>query len=235
MEINVDLGVGHEGKIVHDTRLAKHAFIVGKIEPHATAFLHRMQSQLVQHLLSGKVRHIKGNHRRFRVGSAQPCRDPLGEGKVGSLVGKDISDTSCESLRVLLERVEAKQGGATVNIIGLRPSVEKSVAGGFMITAAVSVAVGVIALLKREPGAWPAFAGAVFYVLGSFTVTAACNVPLNELLATLNPTQLSSAASWSDYVRTWTAWNHVRSVACMLAFAGFTLALRATAHSEAQP
>ena len=46
------------------------------------------------------------------------------------------------------------------------------------------------------------------------------NVPLNNHLETVDPAGLSvadAAREWQAYLSTWTAWNHVRTVACLAA------------------
>jgi uncharacterized membrane protein len=52
------------------------------------------------------------------------------------------------------------------------------------------------------------------------------NVPLNNALAVVDPASADAASLWSRYVSSWTAWNHVRTVAALAAAASFTLALR---------
>jgi uncharacterized membrane protein len=49
--------------------------------------------------------------------------------------------------------------------------------------------------------------------LGSFGVTIAFNVPRNERLARLGAESSEASAYWRDYVREWSIWNHVRTVA----------------------
>ncbi|MCP3103671.1 DUF1772 domain-containing protein [Myxococcus sp. K15C18031901] len=66
-------------------------------------------------------------------------------------------------------------------------------------------------------GAGPRLAGALLLLVGGFVVTAAFNVPRNELLAALSPTSPEAASQWRSYVATWTAWNHVRTAACLAA------------------
>lgn len=61
------------------------------------------------------------------------------------------------------------------------------------------------------------FVGALSYLLGSFGVTMACNVPRNERLARLRADDAQAEAVWRDYLREWTHWNHVRTVASVLA------------------
>lgn len=49
------------------------------------------------------------------------------------------------------------------------------------------------------------------------------NVPGNNALAAVQPGSEQGAALWADYLRTWTNWNHVRTVASLAAAAAFTL------------
>jgi uncharacterized membrane protein len=52
-----------------------------------------------------------------------------------------------------------------------------------------------------------------------------CNVPRNNALAAAAPEAAESAGLWARYLAQWTAWNHLRTVACIAAAAAFTLAL----------
>lgn len=60
-------------------------------------------------------------------------------------------------------------------------------------------------------------AGAVLYLVGAIAVTMGRNVPLNDALMALDPHSAEAADRWSAYVRDWTAWNHVRTVASLAA------------------
>ncbi|MEM7204387.1 MAG: anthrone oxygenase family protein, partial [Planctomycetota bacterium] len=51
------------------------------------------------------------------------------------------------------------------------------------------------------------------------------NVPMNEHLATLEPTSDEAARYWPHYGSRWTAWNHLRTAACLLASAWLVIAL----------
>src|ERR671921_1169916 len=62
-------------------------------------------------------------------------------------------------------------------------------------------------------------AGGALYLVGTIGVTIACNVPLNDGLATLLPQKADAAYRWDEYVTKWTAWNHVRTVAALAAAA----------------
>lgn len=63
------------------------------------------------------------------------------------------------------------------------------------------------------------FAAGVSYVIGSFGVTAAFNVPRNERLAKLKPESAEAAAYWPIYLGEWLFWNHVRTAASLVSAA----------------
>ena len=79
---------------------------------------------------------------------------------------------------------------------------------------------GVLGLFRlAEPAGWLMLAGSLIFVVGMFGVTAAFNVPLNNQL-----TQ-SPQAVWPQYLTTWTAWNHFRTVASVIAGSLFLAAV----------
>ena len=101
---------------------------------------------------------------------------------------------------------------------------------GFIGTATLSAAALVVAIAQRDAAGSPfAIAGAALYLVGSFGLTAARNVPLNNALMTLDPGNPASIAQWNSYLVTWTAWNHVRTVASLAATLAFICALIARA------
>src|SRR5690625_254705 len=59
----------------------------------------------------------------------------------------------------------------------------------------------------------------LLYIVGSIGVTIFFNVPRNSKLASLAPDSDEAAAYWPIYIREWTAWNHVRTAACLIASA----------------
>ena len=124
-----------------------------------------------------------------------------------------------------LARLPASAGIAamqSINIVVLR-SVFMAV---FLGTAAVCVVASVYSLFRlQEPGVVYMLVGSVLYLVGSFLVTVVFNVPRNDALAKLAPTDSSSASSWSGYVASWTTWNHVRTLAALAAAASFSVAL----------
>ena len=77
-----------------------------------------------------------------------------------------------------------------------------------------------------EPGALLACIGAVVYLVGSIGVTMVCNVPLNHKIAAVAAGARDLTAHWQAFRGPWTQWNHVRTVACLLAAAAFAASLR---------
>ena len=74
-----------------------------------------------------------------------------------------------------------------------------------------------------------AIAGGAVHVIGSVIVTIACNVPLNDRLAAVDPESDEGATMWQVYLLTWTRWNHVRSVATI---ASTVLLILAVLHAD---
>jgi uncharacterized membrane protein len=68
-----------------------------------------------------------------------------------------------------------------------------------------------------EPRSLLLLAAGSFYLLGSFGVTAALNVPRNERLARLDSASAEAADYWPVYLREWLLWNHVRTAASLVA------------------
>lgn len=97
----------------------------------------------------------------------------------------------------------------------------------FFGTVPVSLLVAGLALRYGSgPSQWLLFAGSALYVIGCFAVTVAFNVPLNDQLAAAVPDAPASQSLWGHYLTHWTFWNHVRTVAPILAVACFVIALR---------
>lgn len=66
-----------------------------------------------------------------------------------------------------------------------------------------------------EPGADKVLAGGVTYVVGMFIVTAAGNVPLNNALARVSGDGEAAARTWAHYLKRWTRWNTLRTIASL--------------------
>jgi uncharacterized membrane protein len=97
----------------------------------------------------------------------------------------------------------------------------------FFGTAVLCVVLAGAGLFRwGEAGAIYLVAGSLLYLVGTIGVTIALNVPLNNALAAVAPNSAEGASLWTRYVVSWTAWNHVRTVAALTALASFIMALR---------
>jgi uncharacterized membrane protein len=86
----------------------------------------------------------------------------------------------------------------------------------FLATTLSSAVLAVLGAVRwGEPGATSMLAGGILYVLGMFAVTMIFNVPLNNALAAVDPASAEAAVTWSRYLKDWTFWNHLRTVACV--------------------
>lgn len=77
----------------------------------------------------------------------------------------------------------------------------------------------------QQPGTAYLLISTLFYLIGCFGVTIGFNVPLNDALAVVNPNSSEGANLWTSYMKDWTFWNHVRTLAAFIAAALFTLAI----------
>jgi len=64
----------------------------------------------------------------------------------------------------------------------------------------------------------------LLYLLGTFAVTVAFNVPLNNSLAAHSASAPDAPHVWQDYVTRWLKWNHVRTMTSITAAALLTWA-----------
>lgn len=96
----------------------------------------------------------------------------------------------------------------------------------FWGTTFACLALVVIAALRwGEAGATAMAIGGVIYVVGMFGCTLFLNVPLNNALDAVQPAGAEAASVWARYLKDWTLWNHVRTVASAVASGLFILAL----------
>ena len=94
----------------------------------------------------------------------------------------------------------------------------------FFATSLASLASIALYFTVGDGTGWAALGGAVYFV-GMFLCTVVFNVPLNNRLDAVDPASEAGAEMWQVYLRTWTMWNHVRTVACTAAMVLFILAL----------
>ena len=130
------------------------------------------------------------------------------------------------SVMKALGRLPPAQGIAamqSINVVVINPVFLIA----FFGTAVACVAVAISALSTwHRPGAAYLLAGGLLYLVGSFLVTIAVNVPRNNALAAVDPASAAGAALWASYLTAWTAWNHVRTAAALAAAAVLSIALR---------
>lgn len=124
-----------------------------------------------------------------------------------------------------LARLPPAQGIAamqSINVVVINP-VFLGVFLGTTGTSAILVVAGLVTFSERD-ALW-LLAGGLLYVVGTFAVTMAFNVPRNEALAGLDPNGIEATVAWTRYVREWTAWNHVRTTAAIAAAGCLAIAL----------
>ncbi len=116
---------------------------------------------------------------------------------------------------------EGARAMQSINVTVLNPLFFAVFFGTGIISLAVALA---------TPGAWDAPGtvlsriAAALYLFGTLGVTMMFNVPLNDRLASATA-EGNLSQTWSHYLHAWTWWNHVRTIAALLAAALFALAI----------
>ena len=118
-----------------------------------------------------------------------------------------------------LAHLPAAQGIAAMQSINVAVLNRWFFAGFFGTAAACLLGAGSAFVIWHEPGTAYLLAGSLLYLVGTVLVTIVFNVPLNEALAAVEPGSAEGADLWTRYVVTWTAWNHVRTLAAFVAAA----------------
>ncbi|GAA0667337.1 DUF1772 domain-containing protein [Streptomyces thermocarboxydovorans] len=109
-----------------------------------------------------------------------------------------------------------------INVAAVTAAFMAVFTGSAVLCAVIAV---VTFVLWPDGGTAELLIGSALYLFGSFGVTIAANVPRNDALAKLEPGTREAASFWPGYVREWTAWNHVRTVASAGAALSYLLAL----------
>lgn len=126
-----------------------------------------------------------------------------------------------------LGRIDVPAGVAAMNSINA--VIQRSLFMPLFVGSSLSsLALAGIALTARDrPGACAMLAGGLVYFAGMFVVTMIFNVPRNNALAASDPASPAGSALWARYLREWTWWNHVRTLASTAALVLFVIALGA--------
>lgn len=101
-----------------------------------------------------------------------------------------------------------------INVAAVRPAFMAVFAGSAALSALIAVVTFVV---WPDEGRVELLLGSALYLAGSFGLTIVANVPRNDRLARLIPGAPAAAEYWPVYVREWTLWNHVRTVAAAAA------------------
>jgi len=108
-----------------------------------------------------------------------------------------------------------------INVVILNPLF----LAAFLGTALLSAVLAPGALLSwNAPASFWLLAGAAAYLIGTYGVTMAVNVPLNNRLAATDTVATDAEKVWTDYVEKWVRWNHLRTLTGIVAALSFTLA-----------
>lgn len=124
-----------------------------------------------------------------------------------------------------LGRIEQAAGMSAMNSINtvILRSAFMPVFFGTTLTSALLA--GTSVFRWGEAGTPAMLAGGILYVAGMFGVTIVFNVPLNNALAAAEPARSEGRDVWTRYLREWTFWNTVRTVASIAASACFIWAI----------
>ena len=124
-----------------------------------------------------------------------------------------------------LGRIEAPAGIAAMNSINV-VIVRSPFMPLFLGSSLAALILAGVALFQwHQPGSVAIFAGGVIYVIGMFVCTIVFNVPLNNALLAVDPASANGADVWAKFLREWTFWNHIRTIASTAAMVLFIHAL----------
>ena len=118
-----------------------------------------------------------------------------------------------------LARLPAAQGIAAMQSINV-VAINRWFMGALVGTAVACAALAIASIVGwSAAGARFRLAGSLVYIAGTIVVTRAFNIPRNDALAAVSPDTVVAARLWTDYLATWTQWNHVRTIAPLVAAA----------------
>ncbi len=125
-----------------------------------------------------------------------------------------------------LARLPAAQGIAAMQLINITV-INPWFMAAFLGTAIACILLVIAALVRwHQPGAAYWLSASLLYLVGTFLVTIVFNVPLNEALAKVNPNSVEGGKLWANYLKQWTFWNHIRTIAALVSATWLSIAIR---------
>jgi uncharacterized membrane protein len=122
-------------------------------------------------------------------------------------------------------RIPPEQGIAAMNSINVT-IVRSPFMLLFVPTAILCIVIAVLAFMNWRGGASSLMLGGVsLYIAASFLSTIVFNVPMNDALGKVSGNGPEAVQLWTTYLKDWTWWNHVRTIASLLASIAFVRAL----------
>ena len=131
---------------------------------------------------------------------------------VASAVVAGIMFAFSTSVMPALGRRPAPDGIAAMQAMNsaiLNPAFGLAFSGAALLCAALAVTAP---FTVDESHALLRALGAALYLVGTFGVTMAINVPMNVQLDAVDAGSAEGAAVWRRYLRRWTAWNTLRTI-----------------------
>ena len=128
----------------------------------------------------------------------------------------------------------ADQGVAMEAMQAINDSVRNfAFAAGFFGAPVLCAAAMVHSALRRDSvAAWMVLVGGAVYLIGGAGATFLFNVPLNEDLATLDPSLPENHSQMVEWTREWSGWNNVRTIASAVASIFLLCSLIMRSHSH---
>ncbi len=109
-----------------------------------------------------------------------------------------------------LDKIETAQSVAAMNAIN-EVILRSMFMPVFFGSSIISFLLVVVAFVY-----WGEAGAGMIYFAGMFVCTLVFNVPLNNALAKPGPDSNNTQQMWSRYLRTWTNWNHLRTVSSLI-------------------
>jgi uncharacterized membrane protein len=149
----------------------------------------------------------------------------LAAAAIGSGVVAGIFFAFSTFIMTSFARIPAEQGIAAMNSINVT-IVRSPFMLLFVPTVVLCLVIAAFAFFNLREGisVWM-LAGAVLYIFASFLSTIVFNVPMNDALAKVGGGGAEATALWASYLKDWTWWNHMRTIASLLASMAFVRAL----------